>query len=177
MGWMVNGGIKWSKVQEVGLSHVGPNLNFKPTTTKSLNHLKKPTPNPKPITVWWPKASRSIISSHVNQLLTLSTHKSSQQKLTHPTVLASTELGQMPPSPDTALIQTHFELICTEMTFNSAVAESICSDKSPTSNCDKALQHDLQTILQEHTNIVIKKWRNSEQWVLKNFVTGGGWQS
>ena len=94
MGWMVNGGIKWSKVQEVGLSHVGPNLNFKPTTTKSFNHLKKPTPNPKPITVWWPKASRSIISSHVNQLLTLSTHKSSQQKLTHPTVFLSTHVEQ-----------------------------------------------------------------------------------
>lgn len=151
----------------MGLSHVGSNLNYKPTTAKSFNHLKKPTPYPKPITVWWPKASWSIISSHMNELLTLSTHKSSQQKLIHPTVSASTKLGQMLPSPD-APIQTHFELIGTEMTFDSAMAESICSDKSPTSNCDKALQRDFQTILQEHTDIVIKKWGNSEQWILKN---------
>jgi len=30
-----------------------------------------------------------------------------------------------------------------------------------------ALQRDIQRILQEHTNNVIKKWGNSEQWVLE----------
>lgn len=124
-------GVKWSNVQEMGLSQVGLNLNLKPTVAKSFKRIKKPTPNPKPISVWWPKSSQPINSSHVTQPQTLSLHKSSQQKLSHPYVLACTKIGPlMLPSSDAAVyepIQTHFEPICTEMI---AVAKSICSNMS-----------------------------------------------
>ena len=61
------------------------------------------------------------------------------------------------------------------MTSDEVVADSICSDESVQSfkgsehtfDCDEALQWDPRMILQEHSNNVIKKWGNSEQWVLE----------
>ena len=54
---------------------------------------------------------------------------------------------------------------------DASVMESLCSDASvDESLCfdgDVALQRDIQRIIYEHTNNVIKKWGNSEQWVLE----------
>ena len=61
------------------------------------------------------------------------------------------------------------------MTSDEVVVDSICSDESVESfkesehtfDCDEALQWDLRMILQEHSDNVIKKWGNSEQWILE----------
>ena len=45
--------------------------------------------------------------------------------------------------------------------FDASMDESMCSD------CDVALQRDIQQIIHEHSDNVIKKWGNSEQWVLE----------
>ena len=54
---------------------------------------------------------------------------------------------------------------------NAFVTESLCSDASvDESMCfdgDVALQRDIQQIIHEHSDNVIKKWGNSEQWVLE----------
>ena len=72
---------------------------------------------------------------------------------------------------------THMELTCTE-TFllvldnsDASVTESMCFDafvdESLCFDGDVALQRDIQQIIHEHTDNVIKKWGNSEQWVLE----------
>ena len=67
--------------------------------------------------------------------------------------------------------------ICSEMILseindsNGTVYESLCSNVSvetfsglePTHDGDAALQCDIQRILQEHIDNIIKKWENSEQ--------------
>ena len=45
--------------------------------------------------------------------------------------------------------------------FDASVDESLCSEG------DVALQRDIQRIIHEHSDNVIKKWGNSEQWVLE----------
>ena len=54
---------------------------------------------------------------------------------------------------------------------DASVSESLCSDafvdESLCSDGDVALQCDIQRIIHEHIDNVIKKWRNSEQWVLE----------
>ena len=49
---------------------------------------------------------------------------------------------------------------------NASVTESLCSDasvdESMCSNGDVALQRDIQQIIHEHSDNVIKKWGNSE---------------
>ena len=72
---------------------------------------------------------------------------------------------------------THMEPMCTEKFLSvldnseASVTESMSSDasmdKSFCSNDDVALQHNIQQIIHQHTNNVIKKWGNSEQWVLE----------
>ena len=64
------------------------------------------------------------------------------------------------------------ELTCTEKLLSvinnsdASVAESLCSDasvdESLCSDVDVALQRDIQRIIHEQTNNVIKKWGNSE---------------
>ena len=49
------------------------------------------------------------------------------------------------------------EFLCSD----ASVDESLCSDG------DVALQRDIQRIIHEHTDNVIKKWGNFEQWVLE----------
>ena len=39
---------------------------------------------------------------------------------------------------------------------------SVCS-----TNCDESLERDFWLILQEHSGNIVKKWGNSEQWVLE----------
>ena len=72
---------------------------------------------------------------------------------------------------------THLEPACTENflsvldNFDASMTESLCSDasvdESLCSDGDVALQRDIQLIINEHTDNVIKKWGNSEQWVLE----------
>ena len=72
---------------------------------------------------------------------------------------------------------THLETACTEDLFSvldhfdAFVTESLCSDtsvdESLCSDGDVSLQRYIQRIIHEHTDNVIKKWGNSEQWVLK----------
>ena len=72
---------------------------------------------------------------------------------------------------------THLEPACTEDPLlvlnhsNASVTESLCSDasvdESLCSDGDVALQRDIQRIIHEHTDNVIKKWGNFEQWVLE----------
>ena len=54
---------------------------------------------------------------------------------------------------------------------NASVIESLCSnasmDESLCSNGDVALQRDIKRIIHEHTDNIIKKWENSEQWILE----------
>lgn len=67
---------------------------------------------------------------------------------------------------------THLELACTEDLLSvldhpdASVTESVCSDasvdESLCSDDDMALQRDIQRIIHEHTDNVIKKWGNSE---------------
>ena len=78
---------------------------------------------------------------------------------------------------DAMLPLTHMEPTCTEKcfsvldSFDASVTESMCSDasvdESLCSDGDVALQRDIQRIIHEHTDNVIKKWGNSEQWVLE----------
>ena len=72
---------------------------------------------------------------------------------------------------------THLEPACTEEflsvlnNFDASVSEFLCSDafvdESLCSDGDVALQCDIQRIIHEHIDNVIKKWGNSEQWVLE----------
>ena len=71
--------------------------------------------------------------------------------------------------------------ICTEMILseindsNGTVDESLCSNvfveifsgSEPTDDGYATLQCDIQRILQEHIDNIIKKWGNSEQWILE----------
>ena len=54
---------------------------------------------------------------------------------------------------------------------DASVTESMCSDasmdESLCSDGDVALQHDIQRIIHKHTDNIIKKLRNSEQWVFE----------
>jgi len=54
---------------------------------------------------------------------------------------------------------------------DASMTESMCSDasvdESLCSNGDVALQRDIQQIIHQHSDNVIKKWGNSEQWVLE----------
>ena len=54
---------------------------------------------------------------------------------------------------------------------DASMTESMCSnasmDESLCSNGDVALQRDIQRIIHQHFDNVIKKWGNSEQWVLE----------
>ena len=69
------------------------------------------------------------------------------------------------------------ELTCTEKcpsvldNSDASVTESMCSDasvdESLCSDGDMALQRDIQRIIHEHTDNVIKKWGNYELWVLE----------
>ena len=45
---------------------------------------------------------------------------------------------------------------------NEAKIESAC-----TTDSEKGLKQDFQLILQEHSGNIVKKWGNSEQWVLE----------
>ena len=75
------------------------------------------------------------------------------------------------------LTSTHMVPTCTEKLFlvvnasNAFVAGSLCSDasvdESLCSERDVALQRDIQRIIHEHSDNVIKKWGNSKQWVLE----------
>ena len=72
---------------------------------------------------------------------------------------------------------THLEPACTEeflLVLNNCdafVSEFLCSDafldESLCSDGDMALQCDIQWIIHEHIDNVIKKWGNSKQWVLE----------
>ena len=72
---------------------------------------------------------------------------------------------------------THLDLACLEDLpsildhSDASMMESLCSyasvDESMCSNGDMALQRDIQQIIHEHSDNVIKKWGNSEQWVLE----------
>ena len=57
------------------------------------------------------------------------------------------------------------------MSSDASVDESLCSDASvDESLCfdgDVAVQRNIQQIIHQHTDNVIKKWGNSEQWVLE----------
>ena len=71
---------------------------------------------------------------------------------------------------------THMEPTCTEKLLSvinnsdAFVDEFLCSDasmdESLCSDGDVALQRDIQRIIHEHTDNVIKKWGDFEQWVL-----------
>ena len=54
---------------------------------------------------------------------------------------------------------------------DASVIESLCSeasvDESLCSDGDVALQRDIQRIIHEHIDNVIKKWGNSKQWALE----------
>ena len=72
---------------------------------------------------------------------------------------------------------THMEPTCTEKLLSvinnsdAFVDEFLCSDasmdESLCSDGDVALQRDIQRIIHEHTDNVIKKWGDFEQWVLE----------
>ena len=63
---------------------------------------------------------------------------------------------------DLPLVLDHSDASMTEsLCSDASVDESICSDG------DVALQRDIQQIIHEHSDNVIKKWGNSEQWVLE----------
>ena len=75
------------------------------------------------------------------------------------------------------LTSTYMVPTCTEKLLSvvnvsdASVAGSLCSDasvdESLCSEGDVALQRDIQRIIHEHSDNVIKKWGNSEQWVLE----------
>ena len=77
---------------------------------------------------------------------------------------------------DAELTLSHMET-CTEKfpsvldNSDASMTESMCSnasvDESLCSNGDVALQRDIQRIIHQHFDNVIKKWGNSEQWVLE----------
>ena len=54
---------------------------------------------------------------------------------------------------------------------DASMTESMCSDasvdESLCSDGDVALQRDIQRIIHQHSDNIIKKWGNSEQWVLE----------
>ena len=46
--------------------------------------------------------------------------------------------------------------------FEEVGNESVCA-----SDCDESLERDLRLLLQDHSGDIVKKWGNSEQWVLE----------
>ena len=72
---------------------------------------------------------------------------------------------------------THMDPTCTEKLLSvldnseASVTESMSSDasldESLCSDDDVDLQRNIQQIIHQHTDDVIKKWRNPEQWVLE----------
>ena len=170
MGLMVSGGISWSKVIEVDPSF-GQVPNPKP-----INNNK---PKQKPVFNWQPKPSQSTIPLTLaqNQTHPHSKH-SSQVPPSLPITLASTKASLVgSDKTEVKPTRTHMELTSTEKLLSvinnsdASVAESLCSDasvdESLCSDVDVALQRDIQRIIHEHTNNVIKKRGNSEQWVLE----------
>ena len=53
------------------------------------------------------------------------------------------------------------EFLASNASSDTSLEDSLCSDD------DGDLQHNIQQIIHQHTDEVIKKWGNSEQWVLE----------
>ena len=134
--------------------------NTKPKALPAFN----PKPNHKPVYKWKPKPHRPSLTQY-------QTHPySSQAPPSHLFSSASSKTGSN--MIDTELTLTHMEPTCTEKLLlvldnsNAFVTESMCSDASvDESLCfdgDVALQCNIQQIIHQHTDNVIKKWGNSE---------------
>ena len=180
MGLMVSGGgVSWSKVLEVD-SSVGQVPYPKP-----INNNK---PKQKLVFKWWPIPSRLTIPSIFAQNQTHPHSKPSLHvPLSHPNTSASTIASLVGSNKtDVEPTSTLMEPTRTEkllLVINNSYAsvdEFLCYDasvdESLCSNGDVALQRDIQRIIHEHTDNVIKKWGNFKQWVLELRDGGGGWQ-
>ena len=138
--------IVWSEVNEVG--------------PKPIDHNK---PKHKLVFKWQPKPPQPAIPLTLAQYQTHPHSKySSQVPPSHLITSAATKTSLVG-----KLTLTHTELTCIEMFLNNSdafVTESLCSeasmDESLCSDGDVALQRDIQRIIHEHTDDVIKKWGN-----------------
>ena len=140
-----------------------PNTKPKALPTSNLK------PNHKPVYKWKPKPHRPSLTQY-------QTHPhSSQAPPTHLFSSASSITGSDMTDAEPTL--THMEPTYTEKLLsvldnsNASVTESMSSDasvdESLCSDGDVALQRNIQQIIHQHTDNVIKKWGNSKQWVLE----------
>ena len=164
-------GISWSKAFEEDPS-IGqvPNPHPKPNNNYNPKH--------KTLFKWQPKPSQPTIPLNNYNLTHPHFKHSSQVPPSHPTTSASISASLVGSDKSEAkLTPTHMVPTCTEKLLSvvnvsdASVAGSLCSDASVDeplfSNGDVALQRDIQRIIHEHSDNVIKKWGNSEQWVLE----------
>ena len=147
----------------------------KPNSAPSVSQ----NPNPKPSGHYKPKHKHKPALKRKpkkSQPLLTQSHTHPRSKFSSP--VPPSHLFSPTPSiadsdqSDTMLSLTHMELTCTEKcpsvldNSDASVTESMCSDasvdESLCSNGDVALQRDIQQIIHEHTDNVIKKWGNSE---------------
>nr|POE71550.1 hypothetical protein CFP56_12779 [Quercus suber] len=163
--------IVWSEVNEVGLKPID---YYKPKQKLVLSVGQVPNPKPfdfnkpkqQPIFKWQPKPSQPTIPLTLAQFQTHPHSKySSQVPPSHLITLASTETSLVgSDKTEVKLTLTHMESTCTEMFLNNpdaSVTDSLCFDAfmdvSLCSDGDVALQHDIQRIIHEYTDDVIKK--------------------
>ena len=144
--------------------------NPKPPNTKpNILPASNPKPNRKPIFKWKPKAHRPSLSHYL-------THPhSSQAPPSLPFSSAPSVMGNV--RSDSLPLLTHLAPTCSEKLLSvrdnseASNTESLSSDAtlevSLCSDDDVDLQRNIQQIIHQHTDDVIKKWGNSEQWVLK----------
>ena len=154
--------IDYNKPKQKHVRSVGQVPNPKP-----IDHNK---PKHKPVFKWQPKPPQPTIPLTLAQYQTHPHSKySSQVPPSHLITSATIEtslVGKLTP--------TDMEPTCTEMFLSNSdasVIESLCSeasvDESLCSDGDVALQRDIQRIIHEHIDNVIKKWGNSKQWALE----------
>ena len=151
-----------------------PISNPKPTQTRAFRWpntkpkalpASNPKPNIKPIYKWKPKPHRPSLTQYLTHPYSL------QAPPTHPFSSAPSFTGSE--MSDAVPFLTLMDLTCTEKLLSvldnseASVTESMSSDasldESLCSDDDVDLQHNIQHIIHQHINDVIKKWGNSEQ--------------
>ncbi|KAK7831726.1 hypothetical protein CFP56_027080 [Quercus suber] len=167
--------VQWSKVQEVG-------RNVKPKK-QSFKNFDKPSASfkPKPISVWRPKLKQTHASSFPSDeahnsgfSLTSVSASSVKGSKSCEVVRVEPKLPQTDPCSSSMLAQPMKLSDNAEIEFlgtDGADIEYLGSDEidvsATISEGEVNVQRDIKLLLQEHSGNVVKKWGNSEQWVLE----------
>ena len=125
-----------------------PNNNYKwkPKTLRSHILTLHPSPHPSPSL---PSSSSSSVLGSENSDTVLSS--------THMLPMCSEQVSSVPDNSEASVSES----LASEASSDTSSEDSLCSDD------DGDVQRNIQQIIHQHTDEVIKKWGNSEQWVLE----------